>query len=375
MKKRVVGYDIIKCIAMFFVVMLHYSFYTKFYSDGLAGTAITVLCVVCVPLFFAVNGALLLPRDMNTVKHYRKTLNIIIVVTIWKLLAATFFTLVDGSHPVTLKNLAIFLLGGGFGDYPTGYFWFMNALIAVYLVLPVMKMAFDAEQKIAFHALLAVLAAFTVGKDSLKLVLQMAGTTTNHDFASIVNSLGEFYIFGSYGYVLLYVLVGGVIGRYLKQTREESTDGNALHFLSRISPGKACVGIAICYTLTLLIQRYQHAAHGTNLTVDNGYWLLPTFIATVLILLTLGQADIQGTGAKFFQIVGMNTFGVYMLHLAGLVLLSRLQSLSWFEFMGTMNSIAVTMLNTLLCACVFAACLATSALLRNIPYIGRLFTL
>lgn len=29
MKKRVVGYDIIKSMAMFFVVMLHYSFYTS----------------------------------------------------------------------------------------------------------------------------------------------------------------------------------------------------------------------------------------------------------------------------------------------------------------------------------------------------------
>ena len=34
MKKRVVGYDIIKSMAMFFVVMLHYSFYTRFYSNG-----------------------------------------------------------------------------------------------------------------------------------------------------------------------------------------------------------------------------------------------------------------------------------------------------------------------------------------------------
>ena len=81
MKKRVVGYDIIKSMAMFFVVMLHYSFYTRFYSSGLAGTAVTVLCVVCVPLFFAVNGALLLPRKMDETKHYRKTLNIVIKIS------------------------------------------------------------------------------------------------------------------------------------------------------------------------------------------------------------------------------------------------------------------------------------------------------
>ena len=103
MKKRVVGYDIIKSMAMFFVVMLHYSFYTRFYSSGLAGTAVTVLCVVCVPLFFAVNGALLLPRKMDEAKHYRKTLNIVIVVTIWRLLAAAFDQL--GMQAVPALNL------------------------------------------------------------------------------------------------------------------------------------------------------------------------------------------------------------------------------------------------------------------------------
>ena len=56
------------------------------------------------------------------------------------------------------------------------------------------------------------------------------------------------------------------------------------------------------YALTLLIQRYQHATHGTNLTVENGYWLLPSFVATILILLVLGRVDIQGIWAKVFQV-------------------------------------------------------------------------
>ncbi|MFQ9707226.1 MAG: acyltransferase family protein [Bifidobacterium dentium] len=74
MKKRIVGYDIAKTLAMFLVVMLHYSLYTRYYSSGIAGTLVTVMCVVCVPLFFAVNGALLLPRPLDEHRHYRKVL-------------------------------------------------------------------------------------------------------------------------------------------------------------------------------------------------------------------------------------------------------------------------------------------------------------
>ena len=161
-----------------------------------------------------------------------------------------------------------------------------------------MKMAFDSERKLAFNALLAVLAGFTVGKDSLKLVLQMLGTATNHDFASILNALDEFYIFGSYGYVLLYFLIGGMIGRYLKQKQTGELDADVIIPCS-ISLGVKPAGIVVCYALTLLIQRYQHATHGTNLTVENGYWLLPSFVSTILILLVLGRVNTKAFGPKY----------------------------------------------------------------------------
>lgn len=270
---------------MFLVVMLHYSFYTKYYSNGVAGTLVTVMCVVCVPLFFAVNGALLLPRPLDEHRHYRKVLNIVIIVSIWKVLAAIFFIYVDGSQTVTIKDFCIFLLGGNLGGYPTGYFWFMNALIAVYLILPLAKMAFDSDRRIVLHALMAVLFGFTVGKDTVSLVLQGLGTLTHHDFASIMNSIDEYYIFGSYGYVLLYFLVGGLVGRRLVHGSgiEEAAHGGV-----QISQGMAVCGIIVCYVVTVLIQRYQHAVKGVVLTVENGYWLLPTFVATLLLLLALG---------------------------------------------------------------------------------------
>ena len=254
---------------MFLVVMLHYSLYTRYYSGGIAGTLVTVMCVVCVPLFFAVNGALLLPRPLDEHRHYRKVLNIVIIVSIWKVLAAIFFIYVDGSQTVTIKDFCIFLLGGNLGGYPTGYFWFMNALIAVYLILPLAKMAFDSDRRIVLHALMAVLFGFTVGKDTVSLVLQGLGTLTHHDFASIMNSIDEYYIFGSYGYVLLYFLVGGFVGSRLVHGSgiEEATHGGV-----QISQGMAVCGIIVCYVVTVLIQRYQHAVKGVVLTVENGYW-------------------------------------------------------------------------------------------------------
>lgn len=372
MKKRIVGYDIAKTLAMFLVVMLHYSLYTRYYSSGIAGTLVTVMCVVFVPLFFAVNGALLLPRPLDEHRHYRKVLNIVIIVSIWKVLAAIFFIYVDGSQTVTIKDFCIFLLGGNLGGYPTGYFWFMNALIAVYLILPLAKMAFDSDRRIVLHALMAVLFGFTVGKDTVSLVLQGLGTLTHHDFASIMNSIDEYYIFGSYGYVLLYFLVGGLVGRRLVHGSEIE---EAAHGDIQISQGMAACGIIVCYAVTVLIQRYQHAVKGVVLTVENGYWLLPTFVATLLLLLALGRVRMRGFGAEMFRAIGMNTFGIYMLHMAGLILLCRAQDTSLFNGLGNLNSIALTVVNVLLCICVFAGCLFITVLLRKIPFIKKLFVL
>ena len=51
MKQRILGYDVAKTIAMFLVVLLHYSFYTRYYSGGLDGTLATTACVVCAAVF------------------------------------------------------------------------------------------------------------------------------------------------------------------------------------------------------------------------------------------------------------------------------------------------------------------------------------
>ncbi len=356
---------------MFLMVMLHYSFYTKYYSNGIAGTLVTVMCVVCVPLFFAVNGALLLPQPLDEHLHYRKVLNIVIIVSIWKVLATIFFIFVDSSQTVTIKDFCIFLLGGNLVGYPTGYFWFMNALIALYLILPLVKMAFDSDRSIVLHTLMAVLFGFTVGKDTVSLVLQGIGTLTHHDFASIVNPIDEYYIFGSYGYVLLYFLVGGLIGRRLVHGLEMG----AAHGGVQISQSMAVCGVMVCYAVTVLVQRYQHAVKGVVLTVENGYWLLPTFVATLLILFALGRVRMRGFGAEMFQAIGMNTFGIYMLHMAGLILLSRAQDTSLFNGLGNLNSIALTAVNVLLCICIFVGCLFITVLLRKIPFIEKLFAL
>lgn len=368
MRQRILGYDLAKGLAMFLVVLLHYSFYTRYYPGDAVGSFVTSLCVVCVPLFFAVNGALLLPRKLDVGRHYRKLAMIVGVLAVWKTLAALFFVFVDGTHEVGIKDFLKFQLGGPFGDYPTGYFWFMNALIAVYLVYPLVKLAFD-EDGVALRACVAVLFAFTGCKDTAIVLLDMAGVATHHEFASLLGSLGEFDIFSGYGYVLLYFILGGIIGSHLDEIRSGTWP------VRNFDAWKCWLSIVLCYACVFGIQRFQHAFQGVNLTVNYGYWLLPTMAATVLLLIVClkagsGHAAVDGVAGC----VGRNTFGIYMLHMAALVLFSKLQTLPAMAWMGGLGSGVSAVVNVLCALVLFVCCLAAACVLRRIPGIRVLFS-
>jgi surface polysaccharide O-acyltransferase-like enzyme len=399
-KHRIAGYDVAKTLAMFFVVLLHFVFYTIAFPNTIAGNIVTTACAVCVPLFFAVNGALTLTRPFNREKHIRKIITTVVIVALWKAIAAVFFIVVDGSHPVSVKNFVQFELGGGFGDYPAGYFWLMNALIAVYLVFPLVKMAFDAADgttspaeglaekgttqdaakrpanRTPLYWLIGVIAAFTVGKDTLRVILQMAGTLLGHNnVASVLDSVDEYYIFGQYGYVLLYFVAGGLVAQRIQRLNSESGEAGASWKPSGRLLAALMAVIAVCYAADFGIQRYQHAATGLNFSIDMGYWLLPTFAATMLLLFLLASVRLGRRCSAVAEHPGSNTFGVYMLHMFAIVIVSKLQHhIGMLAFAGVSPHLAL-LGNLAIVVAVYLACHAVSWGVSKIPGIGRLVTL
>lgn len=250
-QKRIIGYDLAKTLSMLLVVLIHFTFYTRSYPNTILGNLISITYVICVPLFFAVNGALVLPRPLNMKKHIKRLLTIIIVVEIWKVFAGFFFVFLDRSYALTVKNWIVFLLGGNLGNYPTGYFWFMNALIAVYISLPVIKTVFDSQNHTSLYWLVGALTAFTVILNSLVVILQMLSTLTSHDLSHLLDSMQEFNLWGQYGYVLLYFVAGGILSRESYQPESKK--------LNRLSTPLSLAIVAI-----LLCTHIRHSALSTR---------------------------------------------------------------------------------------------------------------
>lgn len=214
-----------------------------------------------------------------------------------------------------------------------------------------------------------VIFVFSFGKDTVRVILQMLGTITHHNFESILNGLNQFYIFSDYGYVLVYFITGGLLAVSVNHTRESLFDKFEL------LPKVELLAILLCYIVIFAIQRYQHAARRINLAVEYGYWLIPTFAATILALKLLANVQIGGFAASAAKVVGMNTFGIYMLHMAGLFFMSRLQTLPIFSCLHNLNSVFLTLANIAMALLVLLVCLVASVLLSRIPVVNRFFSL
>lgn len=132
----------------------------------------------------------------------------------------------------------------------------------------------------------------------------------------------------------------------------------------------------LCYICIFGIQRFQHATEGTNLTVDYGYWLLPTFLMTIVVLMCcLRLTNNSERICKVTQFIGGNTFGVYMLHMGAIIVFSKLQMLPMLSWMGGTCIGVNTVLNIVCAVVLYACCLAISGWARKVPGVRLLFSI
>lgn len=138
MRKRNVNLDLIKSIACICVVGLHtvsMNNYTLYY-----------LCDCGVPLFFMVNGYLLLSREQADYRYvFHKIAHILKIVLSWNFLIAI-PVLIFRQKMINPFRLAFnSLLQKGY----LWHFWFFGSLIIIYLFLPVFHRMFFEKKR--FH--------------------------------------------------------------------------------------------------------------------------------------------------------------------------------------------------------------------------------
>ena len=141
--------DLLKAIAIYFVVFYHFNnlqidFLDANHKVSYVHYFIKALFSTCVPLFFFVNGALLLNRKLDMSKHKAKLGKLIALLLGWGILTLLIF--------MPLKNEYLSVQEVLFGAWQgkqgwTNHLWFLQALILVYIFFPLLKAAYDTTRE------------------------------------------------------------------------------------------------------------------------------------------------------------------------------------------------------------------------------------
>ena len=137
---RIIGYDLMRTIAIFMVVAIHSHVVYLGRNQGSIGWLIvmelTAICLVSVPLFFMISGALLLDSDciIGIRELFTRRLPKQFIPFIFWSLIYTILRIAMGKIPLSIESFAKLL-------YEPAYyqFWFMYTLLAIYLLLPVLQ--------------------------------------------------------------------------------------------------------------------------------------------------------------------------------------------------------------------------------------------
>lgn len=367
MSNRVFGFDAAKCISIYLVVLIHFAYYVPFIGNTPINNFFVILFNISVPLFFMVNGALLFTKPFCLKTHIKKTVRMICIVLAWKLLSILIMGAIEQTNPFAAGKVAFFnyLLFGNLEGFMLGHFWFMNALIMLYLIFPLLKICFDSSDGKSCLAYLVVLVFVLTGVtnlfDTVSSVLSYyAGTPA----FSMSSSLSQINPFGLYGYAIVYFVGGALIYNQYSRASRDSTASK------RIPAGSKLLAVFLVgWFVLFLVQRFQWMSRDVIFNVESGYWNIATvamtFSAFIFLLHTKQPASERVR--LLIETVGSNTLGIYLTHMFILMACS--------DWAASLNCKLPLPVNLLLVVIVCAICLVISLLCKKIPAAKTLFKL
>ena len=281
-KKQRSGYlDLLKVIAMACVCMYHFAAPSAAFSENMpAGVLVTRffwgMNSICVPLFMMVNGALLMNSRFDIKKHAIRWLKMLVGVYAWFLItlfAAHLWrngTAYVAKNAFQMLNSAMYLYG--YDGVVMNHLWFIQMLIAVYIIVPLIKAAFDSEDANMHKALwfaCTALGFFCFLTHDFELVNAYFPVLRRVDLTGMVTMNPARN--STYGAMIVYFILGGLMHRNLDRLRSAKLWQCAAVFFA---------GEVILFVEWFLMTRKIEAIYDI---VYYGYNCLPTLMMSVAL--------------------------------------------------------------------------------------------
>jgi len=340
--------DAAKTIAILFVCVYHSGFPTNlnFPVYFLCG-----LLSICVPMFFLVNGFLLLNNSFDFKVHIFRIAKIYALFLLWSSL--TMANEVFLGHLDVNADLIRAVMYLRQGD--NNHLWYLLTIVSVYILLPLTKLAYDANDARYILWTVSVLGFFGF---FMPFYSRLAGIfswaagariPTGYPFST------DIIPFSGYYYANVYFIVGGLLARAAK-----SRMMLAKRYLVIIS----IASLLSLFSYGVLVSK----ASGEVLdTVWHGYNTFPTFTLTCSIFMIIMRTGVSEKFRPLVASIGANTFGIYVLHML---------FLKWFKPFIIGNGDTRTVANSLgLASAIFLVSWGMTLLLRRVPGVRHVISL
>lgn len=347
--KRRYDYDVLRVLSMLGVIYLHTAAGALRSLEYVAlwnfSNLIVAFATPAVPLFFMMSGSLLLSEEKTAdLSHLfrRRIPKVLVPLLCWSALIML-YSVVRNNSEGALNMLSRLL------NTPVSVpYWFLYALIPMYLLAPLLKKMTDGLEQTHWHYMMALWVILTLGlytvrsfvPDSLELVF------TEH-WTLNINMVG-----GYLGYFLL--------GAYLER-------------LERPPPKRVLVGIiAVMIAVSVLGTRWDTYAHWMYSDRFTNYLTLFTMLLSSAIFL-LAKSCLRGKEekGKLLPCLAGISFCVYLLHPLAIGVGEKL----WTYLLGTLGP-GTILQQLFFYAAVTLFCIAGSVILSSVkplcwPFTGQ----
>ncbi|TIX91312.1 acyltransferase family protein [Rhizobium sp. P44RR-XXIV] len=154
------GFDLIRVIAIFLVIVVHVcgEFFTPMAHGWIAVNIYDSLAHICVPLFFILSGALIVPRTDSVGKTTERVLKLAIPLLFWSYVYLVWYRetgitwgyLWNFPAPRVWEPTVILSI---IASPLVFHFWFIYAMIGLYMFVPVLQVFFQhstIEKRVAY---------------------------------------------------------------------------------------------------------------------------------------------------------------------------------------------------------------------------------
>ena len=283
MKKiRNTNLDLLKIMACIGVVLLHTTM-PVFKETGSWNylTYLYYLGTYSIPLFFMVNGYLLLGKREITYPYIlQKVKWILITVSSWTFIV-WFFKQDFTTNPI--KKIAGSLLQKGYFFQ----FWFFGALILIYLCLPILRKFLYSKR--SFLYILSSL--LTIG-----LIFELANIILQMPLQSYVIQTFRLWTW------FFYYILGGLVAQFDKDIIKIAFK----RWMKIVSIFLVLISPVILFFIAKTIYH--------NLFAEYFYDILFVKIVTLGIFLTVFTLDLNGDKSKWIVYLSNQTMGVFIIH-------------------------------------------------------------